>query len=191
MTTEGLVAATSFGFSLVCLWGLAWAFRDYQEDNLRDQLFALRDEMFLYADDEGLMDSPAHQNLRALMNGLIRYTHRVTFLRVLVLLTLRHLAGVKIPEAPSFKKWNAAVAKLPLQQREKFKTFHHRAGALMIKHIVLTSPLMWLVVASIVLYLIFNRTKTMLFDRAVESISGQGRAIALLEAEAVRFTGAI
>jgi hypothetical protein len=47
-------------------------YSDYRADNLRDHLFTLRDQMFLYALDHGIAETPAHENLRLMMNSLIR-----------------------------------------------------------------------------------------------------------------------
>jgi hypothetical protein len=84
MSDAEFVAALSLIISLAFLLVIWWWLSGYRNDSLRDQLFTLRDEMFLYVLDRGIADTAAHENLRLLMNSLIRYAHRVSFGRLLL-----------------------------------------------------------------------------------------------------------
>ena len=54
--------------------------RNYRIDKFRDQLFALRNELFDYAAQGGVsFDEPAYGILRNTMNGLLRYAERISF----------------------------------------------------------------------------------------------------------------
>src|SRR5437762_8464353 len=64
---------------VVALLVFFWMIATVRLDTLRQQLFALRDEMFDYALQQKLSFSdPAYVQLRDLMNGLIRYGHHLT-----------------------------------------------------------------------------------------------------------------
>src|SRR5438876_10530845 len=54
-------------------------------DLFRQQMFALRDELFDFALDEKIkFDDPAYTLLRHLINGFIRYAHNLTPYRTLM-----------------------------------------------------------------------------------------------------------
>jgi hypothetical protein len=73
-------------------------------DELRSHLFSLRDEMFLYALDHGLLSNPAYCELRNEMNGLIRYAHKLTITQVLILtITSKYYSGERF----SSPNWTA------------------------------------------------------------------------------------
>lgn len=86
------------------LVGLVRLLHSQSVDELRSHLFSLRDEMFLYALDHGLLSNPAYCELRNEMNGLIRYAHKLTITQVLILtITSKYYSG----EIFSTPNWTA------------------------------------------------------------------------------------
>ena len=77
MSGAEFTAAMSVIISGGLLLVVCWLFSGYHADDLRDQLFTLRDEMFLYALDQGITDTPAHENLREPENGLVMVRGRI------------------------------------------------------------------------------------------------------------------
>src|SRR4051812_41355603 len=66
------------------LWLIGW--RRYRLDVFRQRLFALRDELFdVAAAGEIDFNDFAYGGLRLLINSIIRFGHRVTAWRVLIL----------------------------------------------------------------------------------------------------------
>ena len=62
-------------------WFQVWI--PYRIDTYRQDLFALRDELFQLASDKNIpYNDPVYSDLRNFINGIIRFAHRVTFTRV-------------------------------------------------------------------------------------------------------------
>jgi len=124
------------GLCAISLIGLIVMVRAVQIDSLRDFLFGLRDEMFLYAFDEELIESPAYRNLRVMMNSLIRYAHRASFAHMILLMIAKRSFHIETAEPPLLKEWSRAVDELPSPQAEKFREFHARVQHALFRHMV-------------------------------------------------------
>src|SRR6266478_6769293 len=170
MADAQFIAALSLIVSLVFLlviWG--W-FSGYRADNLRDQLFTLRDEMFLYAFDQGMADTAAHENLRLLMNGLIRYAHRVSLGRLVLLDVSQRVFKIK-PSAPAlYVEWAKAVAALPDDEAQRMRGFHEAAMLLIIKHMISGSPLLWLASGVVVFHDVIFKSTRAFIDGIVSAV---------------------
>jgi len=146
----------SFGLGCLGLLFLFFMYGKYRIDKTRDDLFALRDELFLFAYDHGLMERAAYRNLRQLINGLIRYTHRLSMARLLWLAFVCRVFGIKHKPSKIFSEMNASMATLPAEQRAVFDQFHSRANNIMAKHIVLRSPMLMAIAPSVAIYIIIT-----------------------------------
>jgi hypothetical protein len=187
MDVMDLVSATSALVSLALLLVVWLLVRNYRVDRLREQLFQLRDEMFLYAVDQELVGSPAYTELRVLMNALIRYAHQVSVSR-LVLLT----AGVSLLRMPrtmpeNFGRWAAATDALPADQRARFVRFHTEAMKRVAVHLVFGCPAVWLLMAGIAVWaFVIKPTTAFLANPAWKLPARVIRSLDLMEAEALR-----
>ena len=104
-------------------------------DETRSDLFTLRDEMFLYATDNGLLETEAYQQLRSLMNGFIRYAHRLSATRVLLIFIASRL--VPPPLSASFlSNWDAYSALLEEPHRQKLQSFFKKHELIIATHII-------------------------------------------------------
>jgi hypothetical protein len=184
MFNAEFLAGMSIIVSLIFLlveWRL---FSGYRADNFRDQLFTLRDEMFLYALDEGIADTVAHENLRLILNRLIRYAHRVSLGRLLLL----DLCGRLFRNRPStprvYAQWSEALAALPADQAQHLLSFHNKAMVLMMKHVISGSPLLWLGCGLVAFYVHIFKSTRIFLDRIVNSL--KRRSLDLLETDALR-----
>jgi hypothetical protein len=123
-------------FFLVCagLVAVVRLWHAYHTDLVRAELFALRDEMFLYAVDNKLLDSEAYQHLRNLMNGLIRYAHRLSAGRLLILSVATRLFPGALPQA-ALTEWRSRADLLPKQQKDAMYEFHRREGLVIASHL--------------------------------------------------------
>jgi hypothetical protein len=144
MVETTFISTLSILVSLVGICAAVFMFRSYQIDKFREKIFSLREEIFLYAFDEGLVDDCAHRNLRNLLNSLLRYAHKVNFSHMIALLIAKRVLKLSFhSEVAPMAAWEAAVAKLTTDQQEKFNYFNKKAMNLVIKHIILRSVLFW------------------------------------------------
>lgn len=186
MADAQFIATFSLISSLALLIVIWWLLAGYRADNLRDRLFALRDEMFLYAFDQGIIDTAAHENLRLLMNGLIRYAHRVSLARLLLLDMSQRAFRIR-PSAPRiYTEWVEAVAALPPDEAEHMRNFHDAAIFSIMKHMVSGSPALWLMSGMVVFHeLVFESTRVFV-DAIVRSVTRRFPSVGLFEADALR-----
>jgi len=177
------IAATfHLTFALVCVWFLVFVcWRTYRVDALRQRLFALRDELFDYATSGAISyDDPAYWNLRLLMNGMIRFAHRLTFPRLLLAVVVNSLW----PDPCLMKlltDWQKKIEALPNPEtRMKLHEFNCRMNDMLLRHLVTGSPtFMILLVCFAVAAMVSGAVWS--FLRATYTLSLQ-----TLEAEAVR-----
>jgi hypothetical protein len=138
------MSATVVG-SLLGLFGLwiavYYLWRDYRNDSYREDIFSVRDEMFLFAANCNIpFDHPAYTLLRTRMNGLLRHGPQLTLTRLLIL-----LAACKDVKSQSFGAWQKAVAELPEDLRERMKEFNLRVNIFVLQHLIFVSFFRYLV----------------------------------------------
>jgi hypothetical protein len=133
----GLASAVSL-LGIVML--LMWLYRDYRVDAFRQQMFAMRDELFDLA-NAGLIsfDDSAYGMLRRTMNGYIRFGHRLSLLHVLIFAVITRSSS---RERSFDSRWVATLATLPPEARERLQEFRHGMDRLVVKHAILNSPLL-------------------------------------------------
>ena len=126
-----------------------WA--EHRLDAFRQELFAIRDELFDYAAAGNIkFDDPAYRLLRKSMNGFIRYAHQLTFFRVCVTMIEIKLAR-NISESKWTEEWGKSLERLKNgEARRTLEQFHERAMACVAVRLMLGSPvLIALVVCSV------------------------------------------
>src|SRR5882724_7439343 len=83
--TELTIAIQSLLSLIVLVITVFWLWPDQRMDLFRQQMFAIRDELFDFAAEGNVrFDEPAYILLRQLMNGFIRYAHNLTPYRTLM-----------------------------------------------------------------------------------------------------------
>lgn len=126
--------------SLISIAGmlvLAFALvNQYRIDALRQRLFELRDALF----DDALagrisFDSPAYKATRILLNGLLRFAHRLSLSRFLVAMRF-----VPPPSQRVGARFEAMLKASPSSDRDLCWTYVTAANKLVAKH-MLSSPL--------------------------------------------------
>ena len=122
--------------ALFALWiAVYYLWPDFRNDTFREDLFSVRDQMFLYAAQGNIgFDSPAYTILRDRMNGLLRHGHELTLTRM-ILIAATH--SMRKPEALS--RWEAAVEELPEQTQAKMKEFNICVVIFVLQHVVFHS----------------------------------------------------
>ena len=149
MTDNSMVITTLY--SLVSLAGLALGLfllhHDYFVDSFRQQLFALRDELFdLAADGEIPFDSPAYLLLRSTINGFIQYAHKLSIVNTVLLRGVVKTCPTPRGSFPTFQRqWDAAVREINPETATKLSAILRRMNFLVIAQILRSSPIILLV----------------------------------------------
>lgn len=119
-------------------------------DLFRQQMFALRDELFDYAMNGHIaFDSPAYQLLRNLMNGIIRYAHNLSFYRSTL---LQWKYQNDYTRKPWSEAWEHALQQIADKDtKRQMEEFHSRAKMLVVSQMVLNPGLVILFLPTIVL----------------------------------------
>lgn len=123
--------------SILFLLGLNWLYKDYQVDKYRQRLFNIRDQFFSSAmKGEISFDSEAYGLIRLLLNSHIRFAHRLSLGRLLLInkfikpefdVLKQELFGAKIAKAR---------AKLEDEQKDYVDQVLQQLHVLVLVHIV-------------------------------------------------------
>jgi hypothetical protein len=129
-----------FSISLASLWILAFKlFRNLEIDEFRQKVFALRDEMFDFASDGRIsFDHPAYGQLRLLMNGVVRYGHRMSLFRIWMLIVFVKMPTNRSAFSIEFEK---NINSLDEFTRDKLNGFHDQLMRIIVSHLIKQSPL--------------------------------------------------
>ena len=138
MTDNQLIHSLHAIAAATALLGLAWLYQRYRIDRFRNELFAVRDELFLFAAQNNLINDPGYRELRKVFNGMLRFCHRLTFMQLM-------LAPVSAGSEP-FQEWLSLIGKLPNAQRDQLISYHFRMLEMGMRFVILGSPLGWLLV---------------------------------------------
>jgi len=176
-------AALHLLLGLTALWLLVFKFSsDYRVDALRDRLFALREKLFDYAAQGNVsFDDPAYARLRMLINGLIRFAHRLTFTRFVMGLLFRAWRDQPC-DKKTIAEWHDALAALPPDANRELKQIHSSAMVLVVRHLVTGSPIMLSLLALFSVWAILNG----LAKRLLESFTNRLPGLDILEAQTMR-----
>lgn len=130
------------------LWFVGW--KRYRLDLFRQELFAIRDELFDLANAGALsFEDPVYGGLRQLINSMIRFGHRINFIQLLCVSVFASDPPAEMHEP--YLAWRARVDALESAElKKKIKELHGRVIVQMVEKIVSTSPVL-LVTLGIVL----------------------------------------
>ncbi len=132
--------------SLLGLWFIVfWLFRDYNVDAFRQKMFALRDELFdLAADGIISFDHPAYGMLRNVMNGMIRFGHRLSLFNWLLMVASQ---AYNAEQALSFsKRWEENTKDLSAEVKGKLVQYQQWMNLMVMRHLLTSSPLLMLTI---------------------------------------------
>lgn len=120
--------------ALLLLWVFVCIFwKEYCLDVFRHNLFALRDELFIYAGRGNIgFQHPAYRMLRDRMNSSIRYGHELTLSRLL-------LAMVMVPHKEESEVWEGITASLTLEQKSVLTQYRNAFAFYAVNYVVLRS----------------------------------------------------
>ncbi len=152
------------------LWFLFfWLYRDYRLDAFRQDLFALRDELFgLAADGKLPFSSKAYGMLRSSINGNIQFGHRLGFLDLLCfyLFTRRNPCLDELAEGYRLS-WNEAIDELDPEVRTTVEGIRTRMHLRIAEQVVSTLAILTFTLVTLVCWILL----TILRKAIVRSIS--------------------
>jgi len=124
-------------------------------DLFRQQMFALRDELFDYARNGKIQyDHPAYLLLRKSMNGFIRYGHRLSLFQLMMTFCRWRILGEK-PTTEWAKRWDVALESVENEEtRKALEAFHIRSMDIVVNRLVMGSVPIFATVAIVVAVLV-------------------------------------
>jgi hypothetical protein len=138
-------------------------------DLFRQQMFALRDELFDFALNENIdFNNPAYNHLRALMNGFIRYAHNLTAYRTLMLF-LRWKCTSSEQITGWSASWDRVLSNVESKDtKTKLEEFRSKASMLVVSQIILSPTLLVILFPTLLLttmlYLQWTSLRTIFVD---------------------------
>lgn len=156
MTDQALAIAFSTGLSLIGLWVLFFfLYRDYRIDLYRQRLFAIRDKLFdLGRTGVVPFDHAAYGITRSVINGHIRYAHRIKLFTTVYLA----LSKATFVRGQDFhKKWVMSIDALDPEPRRQLTDLITRVHFVLIDQMLLSSATMWVIVLPVALILLLQR----------------------------------
>ncbi|MGD0007454.1 MAG: hypothetical protein ABSE93_02765 [Terriglobia bacterium] len=178
---EHITASLHFALALFLFWTLCFHYwRRYRVDALRERLFQIRGELFDFAANGAIsFDDPAYGQLRAVMNGMLRFAHKFTFSRLAMVLVLRKKLE-RLHPGGFLADWGEAVSRLPEGTQKSLREFHGRMIAAIAWHIVSGSPVLWIFFACLAFRLLAGGKAGRL-----EEVSSQLPGVDIVEAQAI------
>lgn len=152
--------------SIAGLW-IIWVigFRDFGVKYFQHRIFCLRAELFDFAQEGRIsFTHPAYEMLRTTMNGLIRFSDRISLLDVVFfpLLAKPYLRK----EGGSYRAELARhMAKLDDDAKEKMWKYHKKMNAYLVRHLLVGSPI---VLVTVILPVVFFLTLKLCMDGVLE-----------------------
>ncbi len=144
--TAQLGSLLHLGFGVTLLWLLVYVgVRPYRIDRVRNELFAIRNQLFLFAARGGIsFDDPAYTLLANRINAVIRFAHTITFTQLIL-----YSVNEKLTPTPGLveqeRKFAAAIADLPEGAKATFTAIHQRSTQTIALHMIFGSPVLLLV----------------------------------------------
>ncbi|MCY4627719.1 MAG: hypothetical protein OXE58_09160 [Acidobacteria bacterium] len=152
--TTAILTIASLAGALVLLGRL----RVCAVDNFRQDMFALRDELFDLASSGALsFDHPAYGMLRSTMNGFVRWADRLQLLQLVVLFVFwshRNLVSERRFEI----QWKEALATLPESEQDALGAYRERMHLLLIRYLIFSSPVLVATLVVPAITLLFGMT---------------------------------
>jgi hypothetical protein len=134
---QAAVCIVALTFLLLRLWA------EHRLDAFRQEMFAIRDELFDYAADGNIsFDNPSYRLLRRSMNGFIRYAHQLTFFRFCMTMLELKLAG-KTTESKWTEEWRNALQGIRDNKvKSTLEKFHDRTMECAAYRLIFGSPVL-------------------------------------------------
>ena len=119
----------------IASWALWFYFaKEQRVDAFREELFSIRRDLFLMAAaGEVSFASKSYIELRYLINGMLRFAHRISLPTSLV---AARLAEINPDKTNIYDKWKRSLEGLPEGVRDKLDSIHSRMFRAYMNHLV-------------------------------------------------------
>lgn len=157
---EVAYTAASSTISLLLLGGLLfWLYPDYRVNRFRQDMFALRDELFSLGQEGALtFDSEAYRLLWNTINGFIRFGHRLTLINTIIYLWWLNEDDMEVVGARSFDEcYHTAVDPLDSSARERLRSIVERMHTEVAGQIVFSSPVLMMLLVPVLSVAVMKR----------------------------------
>jgi hypothetical protein len=143
MMTATIIIALKSALGLLFIWIFVFLFwKDYCLDLFREDVFGLRDELFLYAADGKVdFDHPAYTLLRQRMNVSLRYAHEFTLARFALAIAILS----KVPNTET-ATWEESLAILPHDVQKSLIQYRDSFVFAFLKYVTLRSFFLYIIV---------------------------------------------
>jgi len=174
-SNETIATVVSTSVSLMALWVFFfWLYRDYRRDLFRQRLFQLRDELFDLGRSGGIdFNDPAYGILRSVINGTIRFGHRLGFLDVVMFSALTRTGDLRRRATSFEERWSSAVSKLDPAVQKVLRLARGKLHYIVLDQIVFTSSVLMLTFVPALAWSILRRVHG-LVARSVRAVLGDG-----------------
>lgn len=153
----GLAEVITLAISFAGLWVLFfWLYREYRVDRFRQHIFALRNELFLYAADGGIpFDHPSYAFVRRNLNGMLRFGHHLTISWFLARVVMDTIWPTPEPMKEFVRERQHRLESLEGERKAALNGIWQRAHIRVVEHMVLSSPIFWVMVLPVLMVLFF------------------------------------
>ncbi|MEE5122134.1 hypothetical protein V2K50_20015 [Pseudomonas alliivorans] len=140
-------------------------YKKYRVDKLRFKLFCIRDELFNAAREGKIpFDSNAYQIVRDNLNGMIRYSHELSFLDMFLMKRLSRLEAFKARSASYKVRMDAAMKGLDAESKRCVDGAMRKMHFAVFTHISFNSPLAILLTVGVIVWVLVDVIINKLFE---------------------------
>ena len=172
MTDTEFMATMVSLLSLVGLLVLLRLYRGYSVDRFRQEMFALRDEVFDFAAAGGIaFDHSAYGMLRLTMNGFVRWADKLRLMEILFLRLLSHRDRGQNSKFDA--DWEKALNGLGDASRHRLNDFRDRMHQVVIAHLLFRSPVVVItLIVPLVTWVVGMKLASFVMERTTALLAG-------------------
>jgi hypothetical protein len=176
----------NLGFGLILLWLLFYlGWRPYRVDRVREQLFEIRNELFLYAAaGEISFENLAYRKLRDRINALIRFAETMTFTRVIIF-AVEEMRSPNPALVKTQEEWVEAMSVASEANKLKIGELDKRVRNILVSHLIKGSPLLLFVTAPFFIVARLLRSSDSTQKGCPDATFAQNLRVELIEEQAV------
>lgn len=155
---ETFSSAAHLMLAFGALWVLCFLlWKEYRLDSLRERLFFLRQKLFnLALEGQISFDDPAYAYLRVRLNSMIRFGHRFTVARLVIISLLRR-RSCEFDDANQYEaRWKEALQRLTPEQQEVLLSIHDDALVIAVRHMLSGSPVLLVILVAFATWSVVN-----------------------------------
>lgn len=141
MIDEGAYILICGVIAITLWWLFTCEYRKYRIDLMRQDIFAIRYELFLWAAENKAFDTRAYGMTRTTLNGVIQFSHELSLRRILIIYLTR-LFVKNDSGARYLKRLGQSIHELPTDWQLRIATSHAKMHYVILSHIAHTSLLL-------------------------------------------------